>query len=129
MANSLSAPLSSNPTPTPNIDASIRKAKGLAGSNLVIEVVDTKAQFCRAAELRCSLTIGVPITHSPRPGGVHLRFHRRSKASLADEAALASDQGRRFILAWSFCREYIPLITRSQTSVQVSLVPSSLSLE
>ena len=35
-------------------------------------------QFCKAAELRCSFTNGVPITQSPRPGGVHFRVNRRS---------------------------------------------------
>ena len=125
----MSAPLSSNPTPTPSILASIKNAKGFAGSVLVIEPVDTNAQFCKAAEFRFSFTSGVPITQRPLPGGVHFRFHKRSKASLAEAAALASDQGKRFVLAWSFCKEYIPLITLSQTSTQVSLVPSALSRE
>ena len=107
----------------------MRKANGLAGSVLFIDPVDTKAQFCKAAELRCSLTNGVPITQSPLPGGVHLRLKRRSKASLAEAAALASDHGRRLSLAWSFCNEYIPLMTLWQTSTHVSLVPSGFKRE
>ena len=107
----------------------MRNANGFAGSTLFIEPVDTKAQFCNAAELRCWLTIGVPMTHSPRPGGVHFNSKRRSKASLADDAALASDHGKRLVLAWSFWSEYIPLMTLSHTSAHVSLVPSSFSRE
>ena len=62
----------------------MRKAKGLAGLFFVISLVETKAQFCKAAELRCSLTKGVPITQSPRPGGVHFRLNSRSYASFAE---------------------------------------------
>ena len=129
IVKSLSAPLSSKPTPTPSMEASIRKANGLAGFNLVIDSVDTKEQFCKAAEFFCSFTRGVPITHRPLPGGVHFRFHRRSNASFAEACALASFQGRRLDFAWSFCREYMPLMTRSHTSTQVSLVPSSFNRE
>ena len=81
---SLSAPLSSNPTPTPSIDASIKKANGFAGLNLFISPVETNAQFCSAAEFFCTLTMFVPIAHKPRPGGVHLRLNSLSKASLAE---------------------------------------------
>ena len=81
------------------MDASIKKANGFAGFSFVISVVETNAQFCSAAEFLCSLTIGVPITHSPRPGGVHFNWNNRSNASLADDAALASDQGNRWDLA------------------------------
>ena len=91
----MSAPLSSNPTPTPNIDASIKKENGFAGLSFVISIVETKAQFCNAAEFLCSLIRGVPIIHSPRPGGVHFKLNKRSNASLAEAAALESDQGSR----------------------------------
>ena len=95
---SLSAPKSSKPTPTPSIDASIRNANGFAGSFFVISRVETKAQFCSAAEFFCSLTNGVPITQSPRPGGVHFKLNKRSNASFADAAARVSDQGSREVL-------------------------------
>jgi hypothetical protein len=77
------------------MDASIRKANGFAGLSFVISVVETKAQFCSAAEFLCSLTIEVPITHSPRPGGVHFKVNNLSNASLAEAAAFESDQGSR----------------------------------
>ena len=63
----------------------MRKAKGLAGLFLVISTVETKAQFCSAAELRCLFTKEVPITQSPRPGGVHFNSKRRSNASFAED--------------------------------------------
>ena len=129
MVNSLSAPLLSNPTPTPSMLASIKNANGFAGFNLVISLVDTNAQFCKAALFFCSLTTGVPIIHRPRPGGVHLKLNNRSKASLAEACAFESFQGSRLDLQWSFCKEYMPLTMRSHTSTQVSLVPSSFNLE
>ena len=42
------APLVSNPTPTPNMDASIKKQNGFAISSLIVDV-DTNAQLFRAA--------------------------------------------------------------------------------
>ena len=68
---------------------------GFAGLSFVISIVETKAQFCNAAEFLCSLIRGVPIIHSPRPGGVHFKLNKRSNASLAEAAALESDQGSR----------------------------------
>ncbi len=50
MAQDKTMPPTEAPTPTPNIDASMRKANGFAGLYLFISPVETKAQFCRAAE-------------------------------------------------------------------------------
>jgi hypothetical protein len=129
MTKFFSAPLESKPTPTPSMEASIRKANGPVGSTLVMSPVLTNAQFCRAAELRWTMTSGVPIIQRPRPGGVHLKVNIRSKASCAARAALWSFQGSRLVLQWSFWIENMPSITRRQTSCQRSLVPSSLRRE
>jgi hypothetical protein len=38
--------------------------------------------------------MSVPITHSPRPGGVHFKWNKRSNASLAEAEAFASHVGQ-----------------------------------
>lgn len=72
------AALVSKPTPTPSMDASMRNVNGAAGSSAVMSRVETNAQFCSGAELPSSFTSGVPITHRPRPGGVHFNSNSRS---------------------------------------------------
>src|SRR5690606_21160629 len=124
-----SAPLRSKPTPIPSIDASIRNPNGSAGLSDAISPVDTNAQFRRAALIFCSLTSGDPILLRPRPGGVHLKWNIRSKASFAVRWALASFHGSRLALTKSFWIENMPSITRRQTSTHVSLRPSSLIRE
>src|SRR5690606_14242341 len=111
------------------MDASMRNPNGSAGLSDAISPVDTNAQFWRAALFFCSLTRGVPIIQRPRPGGVHLKWNIRSKASFAVRWALASFHGSRLALTKSFWIENIPSITRRQTSTHVSLRPSSLIRE
>ena len=74
------APFVSNPTPTPSIEASMRKQNGFENSFVMLSV-ETKAQLFKAAKSFFSSVIGVPIAQSPLPGGKNFMLKMRSYIS------------------------------------------------
>mmetsp|Transcript_30235 Transcript_30235/g.48468 ORF Transcript_30235/g.48468 Transcript_30235/m.48468 type:complete len:206 (+) Transcript_30235:538-1155(+) len=119
----------SNPTPTPSMEASIRKQNGSDTFFEGLVLVETKAQLFSAAYTPLSSVNCEPIAHNPRPGGKNLKLKMRSNISSASICFLLSSQPSPLDCSQPFCILKVPSTTRCTVSCQSSFSPSSLTLE
>mmetsp|Transcript_25581 Transcript_25581/g.89144 ORF Transcript_25581/g.89144 Transcript_25581/m.89144 type:complete len:375 (+) Transcript_25581:2247-3371(+) len=118
----VSAPRVSNPTPTPSIDASMRKQNGRDGLSFTLSVL-TNAQLFSAANRRRSSVSADPMAHSPRPGGMNFMWKMRRYISCADVCARHGFQPSWCVSIHRFCMLYVPLTTRSTVWYHCSFSP------